>query len=309
MKAERWLTAAVVLLGVAACDFAGRESSADRADGAYRAAMADYSAGRLDDAVAGLGKVVSANPANASARFQLACLMQDHARDYLGAFANYREYLQQCPKSDKAPLAVKRMEQCERLFLPALMKKAEMGDSGAAMQENARLLADNARQADELKAAAEKLERALKRVDEYAAENERLRRLLADQAGDESTKQPTAPSDRELLDEDEDDAGRTSFSEDVARLRQDEQEETAATPFARTERKQPAVKDEKRCFDTPETYVVKEGDTLIDIANRFYLRKSAWKQIRDANKATVPVDGAVRAGQVIVLPKIAMPGQ
>ena len=52
----------------------------------------------------------------------------------------------------------------------------------------------------------------------------------------------------------------------------------------------------------PQTYVVQEGDTLYRIAVRFYGRLSAWKAIRDANKATISNDGRVRAGDTITLP-------
>ncbi len=52
----------------------------------------------------------------------------------------------------------------------------------------------------------------------------------------------------------------------------------------------------------PKTYTVEPGDTLYSIARRFYGRKSAWTQIREANKATVSTDGKVRAGVELVLP-------
>ena len=52
----------------------------------------------------------------------------------------------------------------------------------------------------------------------------------------------------------------------------------------------------------PKTYVVQEGDSLYRIARRFYGRDSAWKKIRDANKATISTDGRVNAGQTIILP-------
>ena len=52
----------------------------------------------------------------------------------------------------------------------------------------------------------------------------------------------------------------------------------------------------------PSTYVVQEGDTLYRIAVRFYGRLSAWKKIRDANKAVISNDGRVRAGDTITLP-------
>ena len=52
----------------------------------------------------------------------------------------------------------------------------------------------------------------------------------------------------------------------------------------------------------PDSYVVQEGDTLYKIAVKFYGKASAWKKIRDANKATVSMDGRIQKGQRLVLP-------
>ncbi len=38
------------------------------------------------------------------------------------------------------------------------------------------------------------------------------------------------------------------------------------------------------------------------IASRFYGSRSKWRDIREANKATIPLNGSVRAGQTIKLP-------
>ena len=54
--------------------------------------------------------------------------------------------------------------------------------------------------------------------------------------------------------------------------------------------------------EKPEFYVVKEGDTLYKIALRFYGRTSAWREIREANKAVISTDGRVNEGQKIKLP-------
>ena len=52
----------------------------------------------------------------------------------------------------------------------------------------------------------------------------------------------------------------------------------------------------------PDTYVIQPGDTLMTIASRFYGSRSKWRDIREANKATIPLNGSVRAGQTIKLP-------
>ena len=79
--------AALLAALVSACDYAGgRAQSGQRTDAAYRAAMEDYRAGRLDQAIAGFRKVCRDDPCNSSARFQLACLLLDASRDHAGAY-------------------------------------------------------------------------------------------------------------------------------------------------------------------------------------------------------------------------------
>ena len=53
----------------------------------------------------------------------------------------------------------------------------------------------------------------------------------------------------------------------------------------------------------PDEYVVEEGDTLYKIATKFYGKASAWKLIRDANRAIISTDGRVKTGQKLKLPK------
>lgn len=52
----------------------------------------------------------------------------------------------------------------------------------------------------------------------------------------------------------------------------------------------------------PETYVVQDGDTLFKISTRFYGSPSRWHAIQENNRAIIPADGRLRAGQVIRLP-------
>ena len=71
---------------------------------------------------------------------------------------------------------------------------------------------------------------------------------------------------------------------------------------ADAQKKAKAEQAEKK-GEIPDTYTVQEGDTLYKIAQRFYGRTSAWKRIREANKDKISMDGRVRTGQVLKLPK------
>lgn len=312
-----------ILTSLTACDSASkRDLRQEREDGTYRAAMADYQAGRIDQAVAGFEKVLDADPGNASARFQLACIQQDLRHDYVAAYCGYREYLRQQPASDKAVLAKDRLALCEGELAKQLAEKYGLTKGDALAKE-----AEAARKACRVAEAARiKLEQDLaesaRRIAALEADRKRLVTMMKTDTDNESQK-PTANVARDvksvLEEEDQDEGDRIRMSQDVAALRSEEKSEMeeassllpeqAKDAKARRDAAQAAAKQEKAQKPAeplheakPETYVIQEGDTLIKIALRFYGTKSAWLRIRNANKAIITTDGRVRAGDEIRLP-------
>ena len=324
MKTTSRLIALLALSCLMACDSrTASEFKQERASRQYQAAMDDYTAGRLDAAVKGFEKVLRADPSNTSARFQLACLLQDSRHDNLGAFCNYREYLQQAPDSDKAKMAKERLAICERALAEELAKKMNLiGDSAIAeeIEHSRNELAAMKKKNDELLA---KLKDSAGAVSELKGENERLRKLLASLAGESGgtpEKADIVSSVKDLLDDepaaptvtaldeakslnalaeaDDGDVGTASslLPTQAADAKEKKKASEDAAKKAKAERE--AKKDA-----IPDTYVVQEGDTLYKIALRFYGRTSAWKMIREANKETITTDGRVRTGQTLKLPK------
>jgi len=325
MKTTSKLLALLALAGLAACDSrTASEFRQERASRQYQAAMDDYTAGRLDAAVKGFEKVLRADPANTSARFQLACLQQDSRHDNLGAFCNYREYLQQAPDSDKAKMAKERLAICERALAEELAKKMNLiGDVAIAEEiEHVRKeLADMKKSRDGL---AEKLKVSEEGASKLKSENERIRKLLASLAGEPGgtpEKTDVVSSVKDLLDDDEPDALSVSALDEAKALNalaeaDDGDSGTASsllpTQAADAKEKKKAAENaakkakaerEAKKEAIPDTYVVQEGDTLYKIALRFYGKTSAWKQIREANKESITTDGRVRTGQTLKLPK------
>ena len=290
-------------LALAGCErFDSADDRANRVDRRYRAAMTDYAAGRLDESLKALEKIVADSPGNASARFQLACLQLDHARDYARAYVNFHEFLQQDPAGDKSAMARERLKRAECLLAPVLAKRYELTDNATVASENERLRGEVKRLNGELEATNAKVERALRRAEDYAKESERLRKLIAAEAAGEPAERPEAITDRALID-DEDESDGQSLDEELKRLRSEcESEVTPFRPTAAAKPEKPAPSPAKLPAH-PAVYEVQEGDTLIEIARRFYGVKSAWKRIRDANKALISTDGQVRAGDVITLPE------
>lgn len=297
-----------LVLAVAGCDFVdNRAIDRERADSIYRTAMADYSAGRIDEAVAGLERVIAATPSNASARFQLACLLQDAKKDYLGAICHYREFMLLDRSGEKSGLAKDRIGQCERLLGPELVKKLDLGGNATLAEANAGLKEKVAGLEKSNADLQKRLDAAIVRAREAAEEVERMRKMLR---GDsvEDTSKPKIDNLAQLLDDEEDDGreDRIKFSKDVAGLIVEEEREKVSTPFEVVDRKSEPVKkatdDEPPHEARPDEYVVQEGDTLYKLAIRFYGRRSAWNKIREANKAVISTDGRIKVGQTIVLP-------
>ena len=319
MRTTKMLTALAILATFTACDYAARKDLVEeRESRSYRAAMADYKAGRVDAAISGLAKVIREEPANAGARFMYACLLQDSGKDCLGAFCAYGEYLMQHPESDKAKVAAKRMAVCEKELAQKLASKHGLAAGEESLRE-AKALKEEAEALRRRLAEAERgLEECHRRIAALVAERVRLVALVKG-VGEKTAETPETPAAgeiRDLLEEDDrPDGDLAGMSADVARLREEEKLETGSSllparrpeDFAKRDGEKAAAQDREAAARAampkhPSTYVVQEGDTLYRIAVRFYGRLAEWKRIRDANKAVISNDGRVRAGDKITLP-------
>ena len=315
MRTIPTVLAILSLASLTACERGGRFND-DRAGATYRAAMADYQAGRLKEAIEGFRRVCAENPANASARFQLACLLQDSAHDYLNAYGAYQEYLLQRPESDKATLAKTRRDVCERELAKVLAEK----NAPESVREAARVEQELRASLTRAEAEIEELKAALRDEREkgasIASEYERLKKFVRDEAPAEGQAQAPEEGEldrlRALLDEDREASSPTRESlDDVKRLMAEDAAHGAPpltsarpSPVKEPPEKRAAPADETPVDAFPKTYVVQDGDTLYKIAIRFYGRASLWSRIRDANRATISTDGRLKTGQKIVLPKI-----
>jgi len=310
----RKLMALMALMTLTACDYAERAGfDRERADRLYRSAMEDYRAGRLDAAIDGFRRVVKSDPSNGSARFQLACLLQDSKGDCLGAFCSYHEYLAQHPESDKARLAKDRLAKCELELAKHLASKHGLTDKGGFVKENEALKKD-LRAAEVRVATFEKEAESLRsRVTALGAERERLLAIIRGSAPGEApvAKGPSVREAKDLLEEDDEEGvDRIKMSADAASLRAEASSDLlSGSPLlpantgavVRVVKQQDAPKDEVR--QIPETYVVQEGDTLYGLSKRYYGRLSAWRKIRDMNKEKISADNRLHVGDTLRLPR------
>lgn len=302
----------------------------DRASRHYAAAMAELQAGRIDSAIKGFQDVVHEEPGNGNAHFQLAALLEDVKKDYLGAMIHYRLYCLIRPESEKAAVALDRIKGCETRYAVDAMTKAGVeskmsAELEALKAEHSQCGKKLAKISDELAMANRKIASLEKAVEMKSKMLEKAKGIADDSGVAAAPKKTLRPTDAQLLDDD-DDGGRRISSSEIKSLRAmlDEDERTAKPPSPSAAPSQDAskaqqpkaaasqnsvgnpflkkddVKEQKRIV--PETYTVEEGDTLMRISAKFYGTNRKWRDIRDANKAIISPDGRVRAGQVIKLP-------
>lgn len=298
--------ALMALMTLTACDYVQRaDLRSEQDDRLYRAAMEDYRSGRMDAAMAGFEKAVAKDPSNASARFQLACLLQDVKKDFIGAYCGYREYLMQQPSSDKAALAKSRLAVCEKGLAEALASKYGLNKAETFANELEAVRKDLLAAEARVKASEKNLGESQARVRVLSAEREHLLNVVKG-VGSESeiaAGKPSVKEVKDLLEEEDEVSARPS----ILPPPQAEDEEVRP-PFAATSSVATASVAEKKpdpapaAPDRPKTYVVQEGDTLYGLSKRFYGTITMWKQIRDANKALISMDNRLKAGDTLVLP-------
>lgn len=310
--------ALMALTILTACDYSARKDMrGERDDRLYRAAMDDYRAGRMEASIGGFEKAVRGDPANASARFQLACLQQDVKKDFLSAYCGYREFLLQRPESDRAKLARDRMAICEKEMARALASKHGFNEAGGAEKALAEARAEVKRLTDRVAAAEKNLGSSQERVRALSSERDRLLAAVKGLDADQTTSADlqSVLEEKSLLDRDEpDETGtRQSLLAEKRLLEEDEGDEVSTgsslIPVRKPEDlvkrdaasrkgKEEPAKGPAR----PKTYVVEDGDTLFGIAKKFYGSIQPWKKIRDANKALISSDNRLKAGDTLVLP-------
>ena len=311
------MMALMALTILTACDYAARKDiRSERDDRLYRAAMDDYRAGRMDAAIEGFEKTVRGDPANASARFQLACLQQDLKKDYLSAYFGYREYLLQHPESDRARLAKDRMAICEKEMARILSSRHGFNSAEGVARELASARDEIKQLKDRVAAAEKNLGVSQGRVRALTSERDRIVAAFKsdDASAGESGVSKAVLSEKSILEEEEENGDNHDILAEKKLVEADESEELSAGSSLLPARKpdDPARRDAAASAEKqdepakgparPKTYVVQEGDTLYGIAKRFYGSIRPWKAIRDANKALISADNRLKAGDKLVLP-------
>jgi len=251
------LAGIVLAAGLAGCDrnmSIAEIEAKERTSRLYTTAMEDLQAGRTDPAIRGFEHVLVQEPRNYSAHFQLATLLQDIKKDYIGAISHYKSYLLFRPTSDKATIASDRMRVCDTLLGAEYLRKAGGKPTEKLSEENAKLEEGTRKLKEQVKRLEGQLAKAQGQVEQLTAANKRYQRQIAgigvDAEGgtprkgigakealaelkamaDEQQRRKLRPTDAELLDDDSPPEDRPLLSAEAKRVREESEKDEKDTP-------------------------------------------------------------------------------
>lgn len=105
-------------------------------------ASARAAEGDIDSAIRLYSKALEQDPTTARAHLDLAFLLQDHRKDYIGAIYHYRQYLEMRPGTEKQDMVEQRMRMAEQRFATDILGPSRLADKAAALEhDNATLRA------------------------------------------------------------------------------------------------------------------------------------------------------------------------
>ena len=294
MKKTEIAACATAALAIAClCGLVGCDQTVDTPSSSVRAnAMEDCQAGRYEPAIAGFEKVLKSDPKDHLAHFQLATLLQEQRKDYLGAIVHFRLYLDMRPSDDKTTLAADRIEECTSMLLAEKTRKdggvtARAASSASAdkkrAEENARLLKEAARLRDEnknLRYLLSKLGESNKgRTSLLTPDVKKMLAELRVSEDEEPRRKSIIPTDKELLDDDEDDGPTVSSPEVKDQISKVKREEDSGA-MRPTPIKKPVLPDDELAGATRPP-PIKKPPLLVD---------------NSSEPDPKPVPGAARSG-------------
>ena len=261
MVSLRSVVVMLLAMALAGCDNGMSISeieAKERTSRLYTTAMEDLQAGRTDPAIRGFTQVLVQEPRNYLAHFQLATLLQDIKKDYIGAISHYKSYLLFRPTSDKATIASDRMRVCDTLLGAEYLRKAGGKATEKLSEENSKLSEEARKLREQVKRLEGQLAQAQAQVDRLNEVNARYRRQIGAIGADAETGSPRKkvstkdvlaeikdmdgerqrrrlrPTDAELLDDDAPPEDRSRIAAELKRekeaLARDEAEENKTKP-------------------------------------------------------------------------------
>ena len=265
------LPAALILL-VAGCDLPSGKGVAPEQSRPMREALAAERLGEFDKALASYDEVINLYPRYAMPYLQIAIILHEKKKDYIGAIYNYEKYTHLAERGrDGGNISIvsNRMTKARQLLTAQCAKTISAGSA----DRNVQLLSNIATLNDRItKLEADKRKLAesndVLRAELVARDNRITRQALLIERMKSSTGADAPKMDRNL-------AGIVQYQ---------------------------TFENEDGTKTSVQTYEVKSGDTLSRIAEIAYGDASKWPRIKKANPDKIK-DDRVRPGDVLIIPE------
>jgi tetratricopeptide (TPR) repeat protein len=281
MTIRSTLLGAAALLALAAAAGCGGDApslSSELDDSSYRYGQQLEHQGNWDEALTAYLKVIDRRgDAAPESNLNAGLIYLNHIKDPISAIYHFRRYLELEPNSKQAGLVKGMIDSAKREFARSLFGQPIDG------------------QAEHL-GLEEQLERLQREVDELKAENAALRAGASLPATHTSTIDlPTLPSPRS----EEAPPPAPVAGAPVAPVPQ----AGSAITDAPEESPPPPAKEAKPAAPAVRRHTVVKGDTLFNLAQRYYGNRSRWRDILAANRDVLPSENApLKIGTEIKIP-------
>jgi len=293
----------LVAVFVTGCGRVGYKDTREKNSRIMLKASSMLNAGDYKAAISLFSKAVEVYPSLARPHLDVAMLLQDHKHDYISAIYHYNKYLEMRPNSEKSAMIVDRIKQSERAFVTRHLAKQNMfGSSMAQLQEENQILVKKNRS---LYKKVENLQAELSGINENIR-NEYKASVVGEVNDTETKKTPVLKKDPPVktLPPIEPTAPVKTL---VANELDTNIEKVVTSPadiIVETLRSSPREPAKIKTGSSQiQTYTVKRGDSLSEIAFKVYGDPTQWRKIQKANRDTLGATGVnVKVGQVLKVP-------
>lgn len=281
-RLRRLLPLLAALLLLAGCPDAGRRAyTAELDEPAFRQAQSLMKSGRRQEALTAFLNVIEKRGHDApESHLEVGLLYLQHINDPLAAIYHFKKYLSIRPNSPQASLVRQRIDFAIREFAKTLP-------------------------AQPMPTQFERID-LLARIDRLQRENEDLKQQLADlkagrldarplSGGGPASSTGPAPAGGALFDPSSDSIPTVSTRPQALVVRPAPPPMAVAAPKQAGQMTAPPAR-------AGRTHVVRQGDTLYQLADQYYRDKSRWRDIFAANRDVMKSETDLKIGAVLRIP-------